>query len=106
VRRYGAPITCDHCKQCCAFNKPAESKKKVHGKTLCLLCTLKYKKSLFSKKGHSRDKLGPPPTKKSRVEGPPISDSMHDPLGNELLEQTEKLRSELNSVKKSSATDR
>jgi hypothetical protein len=57
VRKYGAPITCDHCKQCCAFNKPVESKKKVHGKTLCLLCTLKYKKSLFSKKGHSRDKL-------------------------------------------------
>uniref|UniRef100_A0A1X7UZS0 Uncharacterized protein n=1 Tax=Amphimedon queenslandica TaxID=400682 RepID=A0A1X7UZS0_AMPQE len=36
-KKYGPPIKCDTCKLCCAFVKSDESKKKVDGKTLCLL---------------------------------------------------------------------
>lgn len=36
-----------------AFPKPDDVKRKVDGKALCLLCTIKYKKDQFKKKHHS-----------------------------------------------------
>ena len=44
--KYGKPSRCDMCKNAAYFNKGLEAKKKVDNKSLCLLCTLKYKKEL------------------------------------------------------------
>uniref|UniRef100_A0A1X7V0B2 Uncharacterized protein n=1 Tax=Amphimedon queenslandica TaxID=400682 RepID=A0A1X7V0B2_AMPQE len=52
------PIKCDACKLCCSFVKSDESKKKVDGKTLCLLCTLNYKKTMFKKRQRELEKSG------------------------------------------------
>ncbi|KAL9968639.1 hypothetical protein ACROYT_G020754 [Oculina patagonica] len=49
-KRYGAPVSCDQCKLNCAFQKPMESREKVDGKILCLLCTLSYKRILHKAK--------------------------------------------------------
>jgi len=49
-RKYGPPGTCDRCTLKCAFDRKAESKEKVGGQTLCLTCTLTYKRLLHSKK--------------------------------------------------------
>ncbi|KAJ7394361.1 Protein fam76b [Desmophyllum pertusum] len=54
-KKYGAPISCEQCKLNCAFEKPMESRVKVDGKTLCLLCTLSYKRILHkAKRGDKR----------------------------------------------------
>merc|ERR1739845_119383 len=57
-RRYGAPKTCEQCKQKCAFDK--EDKKKLDGKLLCWLCSLSYKRALVRTKQSD-------PTRHSRV---------------------------------------
>ena len=45
------PLTCEQCKQRCAFDrKDPESRKKVEGKLLCWLCTLSYKRALAKAK--------------------------------------------------------
>lgn len=50
-KRYGLPITCQQCKQKCAFDrKDPEDTKKVDGKLLCWLCTLSYKRALAKTK--------------------------------------------------------
>jgi len=57
--RYGKPVSCDHCQMKCAFIKQDQVKQKVRscnqpplthhlqvdGMTLCLMCTLRYKKT-------------------------------------------------------------
>lgn len=54
-KKYGAPVACEQCKLNCAFQKTTESREKVDGKTLCLLCTLSYKRILYkTKKGEKR----------------------------------------------------
>ncbi|CAH3044362.1 unnamed protein product [Porites evermanni] len=54
-KKYGPPVSCEQCKLNCAFEKPLESRDKVDGKTLCLLCTLSYKRILHkAKKGEKR----------------------------------------------------
>ncbi|KXJ17043.1 protein FAM76B [Exaiptasia diaphana] len=50
-RKYGPPIQCEQCKLKCAFKKSDESKDKVDGKILCLLCTLAYKRLVHRSKG-------------------------------------------------------
>lgn len=62
-RKYGPPLTCDQCKQKCAFDRKDIDKKKVDGKVLCWLCTLSYKRALAKTKvtdpaRHSHIKLG------------------------------------------------
>ncbi|XP_015772202.1 PREDICTED: protein FAM76A-like [Acropora digitifera] len=49
-KKYGPPVSCEQCKLNCAFEKPAEARDKVDGKTLCLLCTLSYKRILHKAK--------------------------------------------------------
>lgn len=49
-KKYGPPSMCEHCNTRCAFPKPEDIKRKVDGKTLCLLCTIKYKKDQFKKR--------------------------------------------------------
>ncbi|XP_031567805.1 protein FAM76B-like isoform X2 [Actinia tenebrosa] len=49
-RKYGPPIVCEQCKLKCAFQKSDESKDKVDGKILCLLCTLAYKRLVHKSK--------------------------------------------------------
>lgn len=49
-KKYGPPSVCEHCNTRCAFPKPVDVKKKVDGKTLCLLCTIKYKRDQFKKR--------------------------------------------------------
>lgn len=44
ITKYGLPVSCEQCKLKCAFNRPDQSKEKVGGKTLCLLCTISYKR--------------------------------------------------------------
>lgn len=54
-KKYGPPVSCEQCKLNCAFEKPMEARDKVDGKTLCLLCTLSYKRILHkAKKGEKR----------------------------------------------------
>lgn len=54
-KKYGPPVSCQQCKLNCAFEKPMEARDKVDGKTLCLLCTLSYKRILHrAKKGEKR----------------------------------------------------
>ena len=48
--KYGTPVECNMCMTNCAFVKSEESRKKVQGKTLCYLCTLKLKKALYREK--------------------------------------------------------
>lgn len=62
-RKYGPPLSCDQCKQKCAFDRKDIDKKKVDGKLLCWLCTLSYKRALAKTKvtdpaRHSHIKLG------------------------------------------------
>jgi chromosome segregation ATPase len=42
----------------CAFNKPEDVKRKVGGQTLCLLCTINFKKAQFKRK-HQEGKKEP-----------------------------------------------
>ncbi|GBN25009.1 Protein FAM76A, partial [Araneus ventricosus] len=49
-KRYGPPVTCEQCKQRCAFDRKDDSRKKVDGKLLCWLCTLSYKRALAKTK--------------------------------------------------------
>lgn len=50
-KKYGPPLTCEQCKQRCAFDrKDPESKKKVDGKQLCWLCTVSYKRAIAKAK--------------------------------------------------------
>lgn len=54
-KKYGTPVACESCNLACAFRKPDDIRKKVDGKTLCLLCTINYKKAQFKKKAlHSQ----------------------------------------------------
>ena len=54
-KKYGPPVSCEQCKLNCAFQKPLESREKVDGKILSLLCTLSYKRILQKpKKGEKR----------------------------------------------------
>ncbi|EDO46673.1 predicted protein [Nematostella vectensis] len=50
-KKYGTPVLCEQCKLKCAFKKSDESKEKVDGKVLCLLCTLSYKRLVHKSKG-------------------------------------------------------
>ncbi|XP_065906322.1 protein FAM76A-like isoform X2 [Dysidea avara] len=85
--RYGEPVSCDHCQMKCAFIKQDQ----VDGMTLCLMCTLRYKKTRHQLTSSnydydiisSRDK--PPANKKQRLSIPTttrlsasITQSSHD----------------------------
>eukprot|EP00794_Sanderia_malayensis_P000109 gene109-720_t len=43
-KKYGPPVVCEQCKVKCAFAKGEESRSKVDGKLLCMLCTMHFKK--------------------------------------------------------------
>ncbi|KAM7444938.1 Protein fam76b [Porites harrisoni] len=82
-KKYGPPVSCEQCKLNCAFEKPLESRDKVDGKTLCLLCTLSYKRILHkAKKGekrannhdHHRDRK----SKRSKIPKPENTESPKD----------------------------
>ncbi|XP_019851430.1 PREDICTED: protein FAM76B-like [Amphimedon queenslandica] len=101
-KKYGPPIKCDTCKLCCAFVKSDESKKKVDGKTLCLLCTLNYKKTMFKKRQRELEKSGIS-NKKQKIER---SEDEHrkvevvDPFNNEIMQQLEKAQYEIVALQK------
>ncbi|KAF7457524.1 Protein FAM76B [Cryptosporidium felis] len=42
--QFGEPLPCDMCRKTCAFDRGEEAKKKLDGRLLCFLCTIKYKK--------------------------------------------------------------
>ncbi|CAG4958043.1 unnamed protein product [Colias eurytheme] len=50
-RKYGPAVTCEQCKQRCAFDRHDDSKK-VDGKLLCWLCTQSLKRALARTKQH------------------------------------------------------
>eukprot|EP00741_Cyanophora_paradoxa_P022505 tig00021464_g21731.t1 len=64
-KRYGAPVPCESCHKLCAFQKGIESRKKVGGKQLCLLCTRKCK---LLQKGDSGSGTGEGEQKKRKVD--------------------------------------
>ncbi|XP_064404955.1 protein FAM76A-like [Halichondria panicea] len=55
-KKYGNPIPCEDCKLKCAFAKPEDVKQKVDGKSLCLLCTINFKKAQFKRKSIAEQK--------------------------------------------------
>lgn len=122
-RKYGNPVNCEHCKLKCAFHKSTEAKKKVNGKTLCLLCTLNYKKTLFKRTNDSRHKdKHVSVSKKAKLDVTSFSSATSsssassvplynpvssvtrmetmDPLASGLVQQNEKLQNEITSMKK------
>lgn len=115
-KKYGPPVTCDNCKHVCAFVKDEETRQKVDGKTLCLLCTMSYKKTMHRKRGSSRDhslalsEEKQHPSKKPRVNPPPHesaqrsfssnSNSQFDGVTSNHLVEMERLQTEVTSLKK------
>nr|CAD7261537.1 unnamed protein product [Timema shepardi] len=53
--KFGPPLTCEQCKQKCAFDRKDEDKK-MEGKLLCWLCTLSYKRALVKSKKHDSER--------------------------------------------------
>ena len=41
-KKYGSPVTCDSCRQKCAFDR-SSAEKKSEGKNMCWLCTMTHK---------------------------------------------------------------
>ncbi|UYV76226.1 FAM76A [Cordylochernes scorpioides] len=54
-KKYGPPVTCEQCRQKCAFVRKDEGHK-VDGKLLCWLCTSAYKRALAKAKQNSARK--------------------------------------------------
>ncbi|KAL1435776.1 hypothetical protein MTO96_010560 [Rhipicephalus appendiculatus] len=57
VKAYGKPtaytdppVSCEQCKQRCAFDRKDDSRRKVEGKLLCWLCTLSFKRAVAKTK--------------------------------------------------------
>ena len=70
------------CKTSCAFIKSEESRKKVQGKTLCYLCTLKLKKTLYRDKKRAPENGGSPEDSKDKKFK--VSDSLSSDIFQEL----------------------
>lgn len=119
-KKYGPPVTCDSCKHVCAFMKDEEARQKVDGKTLCLLCTISYKKTIHRKRSSSRDHSATLSEEKPRASKKPRVDLvLHEPAqrsfssnsnsqfegvtSNHLVE-VERLQTEIGSLKKQLVT--
>lgn len=84
--KYGPAVTCDQCKQRCAFNRPDY---KVDGKLLCWLCTLSYKRALTKARQAESDRRrakkrgaesGGPPSSMSSSSFPGTGSSSSGPI--------------------------
>ncbi|KAI6653620.1 Protein FAM76A-like [Oopsacas minuta] len=80
--KYSTPVECNMCKTRCAFIKSEESRKKVQGQTLCYLCTLKLKKTLYRSRQKRDNENGVSPetrgSKKCNVSDSLSSDIFQD----------------------------
>ncbi|KAH3736049.1 protein FAM76B-like [Dreissena polymorpha] len=55
-KKFGNPAPCEQCKMKAAFDRTDKAKSKVHGRVLCWLCTLAYKRVLQKAKQKQEEK--------------------------------------------------
>ncbi|CAI8012083.1 Protein FAM76A, partial [Geodia barretti] len=98
-KKYGSPVSCEQCKMVCAFNKPDDVKRKVGGQTLCLLCTINFKKAQFKRKQHERKK---DPQKPPSTTTPSTNTAA---VGNRSLKHRDRHRDDESSASKKAKLD-
>eukprot|EP00795_Rhopilema_esculentum_P017506 gene17506-9125_t len=55
-KKYGSPVVCEQCRVKCAFAKSEESRAKVDGKILCMLCTQHFLRHLQKQRKRAKEK--------------------------------------------------